>query len=804
MKPMFLAVALCATLATTAQQITVRNLVTREPIAGAVVRSTSGAFACITDAKGQCALTTLDPTDSLEFIHLSFGSSVRSVASVVNDANVVWLVPRVLPLSEFVISANRFQERETDVAEHIDVIKAKDIAYLDQPTTGDLLQNSGAVFVQKSQMGGGSPVIRGFEASRVLLVVDGVRLNNAIYRAGHLQDIMTVDQNTLERMEVISGPASVVYGSDALGGVVHMMTRSAPLLDSAGLQVHGGGLVRYASANGERTGHLDLSISGRRVSSFTSITGSKFGDLRQGAMRDGKYPNFGQLPFYVEQQGGMDVIVANNNPNVQLGTAYDQVDLLEKLRVRSGARTVHQLNLQYSTSSNVPRYDRLSTYSTNALQELVPDQAEWYYGPQERMLLAYTLELEKHSWADHARITPSYQRITQSRHNRSWGSSQLGSRVENVSVQGLNAEFERRIGRHEIRYGLEAYNNDVSSKGERRNINTGEVSYLSSRYPNGGSTMTSAAVFLTHTYEAGKRWVFSEGLRFNYVGLTATFADDYDFQFLNGTIRQRNSAFNWRAAVVYRPNENWRFTALANTGFRAPNVDDLSKVFDSTPGTVVVPNPSLRPEHTLNAELGMERTFNGRHKIAFNAFHTWYTDALVVRPYQQNGQDSILYDDVMSKVTSLTNAGRAFITGGSTSLRVALGSRITSTSSITYTYGRVVTDSADVPLDHIPPLFGRSGIEFLIKRFRGEAYVIFNGWKRLRDYSDSGEDNLVSATPDGMPAWFTLNVRGSFAINSKLSLQLALENIADKNYRTFSSGVSAPGRNVQISLRASF
>jgi hemoglobin/transferrin/lactoferrin receptor protein len=237
----------------------------------------------------------------------------------------VHLLPRAVPLAEFVVSANRFREPTQDLAERVEVVDARDIAFLDQPTTGDLLQNSGTVFVQKSQMGGGSPVIRGFEASRILLVVDGVRMNNAIYRAGHLQDIMTVDQQTVERIEVISGPASVVYGSDALGGVIHMITRAAPFLDSAGMQVGGSALLRHATANNERTAHVDLSISRKRFSSFTSITASRFGDLRQGRMRQADQPRFNERAFYVERSDGVDRVVRNADPDVQVGTAYDQL-----------------------------------------------------------------------------------------------------------------------------------------------------------------------------------------------------------------------------------------------------------------------------------------------------------------------------------------------------------------------------------------------------------------------------------------------------------------------------------------------
>lgn len=804
MRFLFVFSAWCWAALAAAQVLVVRDAVDLHPVEGAVIRTVNASSSCSSDVRGHCALQHVAASDTLVISHVSYATRTMVARDAWDAGGEVHLLPRAVPLAEFVVSANRFREPTQDLAERVEVVDARDIAFLDQPTTGDLLQNSGTVFVQKSQMGGGSPVIRGFEASRILLVVDGVRMNNAIYRAGHLQDIMTVDQQTVERIEVISGPASVVYGSDALGGVIHMITRAAPFLDSAGMHVGGSALLRHATANNERTAHVDLSISRKRFSSFTSITASRFGDLRQGRVRQADQPRFGERAFYVERSDGVDRVVRNADPDVQVGTAYDQLDVMEKLRWRTGGSTTHQINLQLSASSNVPRYDRLSESTIGADGSLVPAHAEWYYGPQRRFLAAYGLELGRSRWSDQARITPSFQHVVQSRHNRAWGSSRLGHRVEAVDVWGINAEFEKRLARHEVRYGLEGYHNTVSSEAERTDINSGTTSYLTTRYPNGGSSMSTAAVFVTHTFEAGKRWILSDGVRYNHVGLDATFADENDFQFLNGRLRQRHDAFNWRLATVYAPDTTWRLTALLNTGFRAPNVDDLAKVFDSAPGRVVVPNPALRPERTLNAEIGMNKVLGGRHSMQLTAFHTWFTDALVVQPFQQNGRDSLLYDEVMSRVTALTNAGKAFITGASATMTVTLRDRLSWSNAITYTYGRVLNGDEQAPLDHIPPLYGRSGVEWLLARAKVEAYVLYNGWKRVRDYSDSGEDNLQYATPAGMPAWITYNVRGSWTLSTWLSVQLAVENIADRNYRTFASGVSAPGRNLQVSARVTF
>lgn len=198
-------------------------------------------------------------------------------------------------LSEIVISASKFPEKKRNVAQRIDVINSKFIATVNAQNTGDLLINTGNVFVQKSQQGGSSPVVRGFEASRVLLVVDGVRMNNLIYRSGHLQNAITLDQNMLESMEILYGPASTLYGSDALGGVIHFRTKAPKLaLDGKNTFISGNGFSRYSSANNEKSIHADFNIGGKKFAWLQSYTFSEFGDVKMGRNYPDQYPSFGR------------------------------------------------------------------------------------------------------------------------------------------------------------------------------------------------------------------------------------------------------------------------------------------------------------------------------------------------------------------------------------------------------------------------------------------------------------------------------------------------------------------------------
>jgi hemoglobin/transferrin/lactoferrin receptor protein len=323
-----------------------------------------------------------------------------------------------------VISGSKFSEKKKNVAQKIDIIGLKELRKLNTQTTADVLTLSGKVFVQKSQQGGGSPVIRGFEASRVLLMIDGVRLNNAIYRSGHLQNVITVDNNMLNRVEILSGPASTLYGSDALGGVVMMQTKNPTLVPfSKNFKLTTvNALTRFATANKEKTISAGVGFGNKNWGSLTNISISDFDDLRQGKWDPNNQLATWGREFYVDRINGMDSIVKTNNNLNQKFSGYRQLDILQKityvpeLSTRRGmGNSKHSLNFQFSTTTDVPRYDRLTQTNENGL----PIHSQWYYGPQRRNMIAYQYDYfgDKKLLNDF-RVNLSYQAIEESRNTR--------------------------------------------------------------------------------------------------------------------------------------------------------------------------------------------------------------------------------------------------------------------------------------------------------------------------------------------------------------------------------------------------
>jgi len=777
---------------------------TWQPIEGVIVKveqfENLKIQVLISDVKGKVMIADVSSSTPVSISHLDYLKLNVPYSFLQEKKFKIAMKSNANTFEETVISASKAEEKKKDVAQKIQVLKSSELQFQNQTSMADAMAGSGNVFVQKSQLGGGSPIIRGFETNRVLMVVDGIRMNNAIYRGGHLQNIITLDNSMMDRVELVFGPGSVVYGSDAIGGVMSFSTKNPSFSSTEKTLIKAGAFSRYFSAANGYAANASVSVGSKRFASLTSFTYSSYGDLRQGAVRSPLVGNFGSRPWYVERINGTDSMIVNADTNLQVGSGYTQYDITQKFLLRQNSWLKHKLNFQLSNSSNIDRYDRLTLLSSGK-----PRFAEWYYGPQFRMLVSYSLELtNKNKFYDNARVILGYQSIEESRMDRRFKKDFLNHRIEKLDIITFNADFAKKLDKHELRYGLDAYINSVTSTAFVKDIVQDTSGKLDTRYPDGGSIMNTLAAYLTHTWELSDKLIINDGIRFSQVGLSAKFDDKTFFPFPFNTINQNHSALNGNVGLIYLPTKDLRITATGSTGFRAPNVDDLTKVFESVPGKIIVPNPNLNYEYSYSAEVGGNYRFAKSVNVGANAYYTMLTNALTVQNSTYNGLDSIVYDGSLSQVMTTTNAGRAYVYGFEGFITGELGDFISIIATVNYTYGRIKTDSIPYPLDHIPPVFGKIGLTYHIDKFKAELFSNYSGWKRLKDYNLIGEDNYTYALPEGMPGWFTLNVRTGYNFNKNVSIQVACENILDQNYRNFASNISAPGRNFILTLRGIF
>jgi hemoglobin/transferrin/lactoferrin receptor protein len=805
-----------------AQELKVLDNETGKPIFNVNVFTENTYFNSSTNSKGIVDISIVKEKDILIFSHISYALKSIPKNLLKNQNFTLYLAKQSEQLDEVVLSVFKRDAKINRVAERVAVLTSKEIEKLSPQTSADLLAAIPGVKIQKSQMGGGSPVIRGMESNRVMLVVDGVRMNNAIYRKGHLQNAITVAPNQLDKTEIVFGPSSVIYGSDALGGVIHYYTKTPKLSENT--KVTSNFFNRYSSVNNEITTNASVELGTKKWASFTSISYSDFGDLKMGKNRSHGFNDWGKVFLYSENSNDFysSSATVNSDENLQRNTGYNQTDLLQKFFIPLTDKTELKLNLQYSTSSDIPRFDRLDEKSEGTLKF-----AEWYYGPQERLLISPQLDINPgKSWLDKGTFTLAYQNIKESRIQRKLASLERSYRKENVDVFSFNGDFMFPLNKNENRaftYGFEFLHNDVNSSafGKTLDVLGNEIIGFSdnftvqTRYPDGGSSYVSSAVYLGYREDLNAKSTLNTGVRFTRTNLKASWIDQSTIILPQTNIKLDNSAFTATLGYVYKPNKNIQLNSVISSGFRSPNIDDVGRVREKS-GNITVPNIHLKPEFAYNAEIGIQKYFNDRKfRFGFNTYYTLLEHYIIRDHFLMYGNSStsgqLLYDDEMGNIVANQNRGNAFIHGYTASYQGKLSEYFTTNGFITYTKGR--TYDSKEPLSSIPPLFGQFDVNFMNKKFQLGTSFRFNSKKDIVDFNfTEGIDNhdltpIVNenAIQDvdkyyGSPSWVTLGFNSSYTFNKNWKLQGIISNVFDQHYREFASGISAPGRNFSFSL----
>ncbi len=783
-----------------AQVITVRDSVTDQPLELATLVSENPFAFVTTNAQGQADISAFRDVEKIQIRMLGYKIQVKSYAELQNSNLALLLIPIGISLDQVVVSSTKWNQAGQDVPNKISSISPKYIALQNPQTAADMLGSSGEVFIQKSQQGGGSPMIRGFSTNRLLYSFDGVRMNTAIFRSGNFQNVISLDPFATEKTEILFGPGSVIYGSDAIAGVMSFQTLTPQLSLTDKTLVTGKAVARFASANTELTGHFDVNVGWKKWSMLSSFSFNDYNDLRMG--RNG--PDEYLRPFYTQRQDSLDVVITNDDPLVQTPTGYSQINLMQKLRFKPNEKWDLQYAFHYSATTNNPRYDRLIR-TRNGL----PRSAEWYYGPQVWMMNQLTATHSSNNAVyDQLAIRLAHQRFEESRHDRDFNDTELRHRVEEVDAWSANFDFNKSIGkRHQLFYGLEIVVNDVASTGTDKDISTGDVIPGPARYPQ--SMWSSYGAYASYHFNLNEKLMLQTGLRYNYFTLDAEF-DTTFYPFPYTTTNINDGAMTGSIGLVYNPNTKWTLRGNFSTGFRAPNVDDMGKVFDSEPGSVVVPNPDLASEYAYNFEAGIAKVFGDDVKLDLTGFYTILNDAMVRRDYTLNGEDSILYDGEMSQVQAIQNAAVATVYGIQASIEVKLPAGFGISSVVNFQKGEEeLDDGTTSPSRHAAPVFGMSHLTYTAQKLKLDFYAAYSGQVSYENLSEEGRatDYLYAVDDEGnpySPCWYTLNFKALYQITDNFSMSGGVENLTDQRYRTYSSGIAAAGRNFVLVLRVNF
>ena len=708
-----------------------------------------------------------------------------------------------IKLNEIVLSTSKFSQKYREVPKKVIQINSKQIEFENPSTSADLLQNIGNIFIQKSQLGGGSPMIRGHSTNRLVLTVDGVRLNNAIYRGGNIHNVISISPLTIENTEVILGSASVLYGSDAIGGVMNFYTKTAKLSFDSNPYIELNINSRYSSASSEKMYHLDLNYGLKKIAFLSSFSKSDFGDLKMGINGPSDYFR----PNYVTQSSnGEDILVINSNPRVQRTTGYDQTNFLQKVIYEPNENLSIDLGIHFSETGNIPRYDRLIRGNQN--QGLY--YAEWYYGPQKWLLINSQMSLKpkETKFYDELKLGLSFQKFSESRNSRRFNDTDLHLREENLNIFSVNLDFYNKISENsDFTYGLEIIENKLGSSAKSININNSSESSISTRYPD-NSSLNSLGVYMNYKNKIIEDVFFQTGVRYSSTELKADLSQNniyYDFVYETTTLRNASFVGGIGLSWVRNTYNNWKFNI--NTAFRSPNIDDLAKVFDSGPGNVIVPNPDLKAERSFGIEFGGYFRTKNNIELDFSSYATYLYNSFIRDDFTlSNGLSEIIYDGELSQIQALQNSSKSFIYG----IEIGINTQLSKNFSIKSQHNLIAGYELNevpiaMPVRHIPPNYGNLHLIFNKGNISIDSYLIYNSKISFNNLAESEriKSYMYALDKNGnpySPSWMTFNIRSKYSFSEMLNINFTIENITNRLYRPYSSGISAPGLNFIFSV----
>ena len=652
------------------------------------------------------------------------------------------------------VTGARHDQRLIDSPRQIVVVTAQDIRRRNYRSTPDALSDVLGVFVQETNDGGGSPIIRGLVGNQVLILIDGIRLNNGAYRLGPNQYLNTIDLNQIERIEVVRGAGSVLYGSDALGGVVNVITREAdrsPGTGAVGMRW----FSRLSSASTGAIGRAEVSSRTGALGIVGGLTLKQFGTRR----------------------GGRDT-------GVQPLTGYDEWDGDVKAAFHLAAHQELIVAGQRVTQRHVQRADVVAAGT----------DLRWVWNPEARGLgYVHYQASDLRGPVEQFSATLSYQRQSEHYQRIAAPAPTVELRhFDQTNSLGANLQFASPVGpRHLLTYGFDAYGDRITSRRVDVSLTTGAQVAARGVIADGAS-YRSAAAFLQDEIDVSPRVRLDFGIRYSTFHPHAVVSDPSTGPLL---IDSRQQALTSSARALVRLTSGLDMVGGVGQGFRAPNIDDLT-ILGRTGNRFEVPNPALAPESSFNVEAGMR----GR-RLGATASGTYFLtdiDGLIQREvgiFEGRTFRDIDGDGVMSatepRIFQRQNAGRARIHGVELEARVRLTAQWTVSGMMVRTIGTEQITGA--PLRRIPPTHGRAVLGWSSDgRLWAEGYSVFASRQtRLAP----GDLTDIRIPIGGTPGFVTVNARAGLEITRGLQITLGLENLTNRTYRTHGSGIDAAGTN---------
>ncbi|MGH7963172.1 MAG: TonB-dependent receptor plug domain-containing protein, partial [Candidatus Binatia bacterium] len=658
-------------------------------------------------------------------------------------------------LDEVTVTATREEQTGFEVPNAVTVVDREQIERQTPETLPDLLRGETGVYIQQTTPGQGVPIVRGLIGSSVLMLVDGMRLNTAFFRSSPNQYFAFVDPYNVERIEIVRGASSTLYGSDAMGGVIQVFT-PVPRFDTEEWQLHGRALGQFSSANLAGASRVSLEGGKRGIGMNGGFTYQGTDDLRGGGSTGTQKPS------------GFDVYAAD----WKFFLEHKAHDVL--------------VNVQYLRQPQTPRFDELVA----GFGQEEPGSSVFFFEPNDRLFLH-----GRYRWSqplpflDHLQFNVAFQEINDDRRNRAFGSPDVDRERNRSRLTGLTLQMTSHWREWMLlTYGGEIYLDEIDSTRKRRNLETGEKSVRQGRFAD-GSTLDSFAFYVQNEVHFHPRLTAILGGRFSYFDVDVAKADR------EVGVDLGIDDFTGNAGLIYRLTPAVHLVTNFGRGFRVPNIFDLSTLGPRPGNRFNIPSTDLGPEEVFTVDAGVKWKFT-RFTGEFFAFYTDFNDKIDDLFTGQQTEDG-------REIVQSTNLNNVTLAGIEVGSRYRFSKRLELFNSVTFTWGEEeFRNGRTRPADRIPPINGRLGVFYQYsQRIWVESFVRFAAAQdRLsaRDLTDPRID------PDGTAGWVTANFRVGWEVHDRLRVRLALENLWDESYREHGSGINAPGINAIISLETHF
>lgn len=652
---------------------------------------------------------------------------------------------------EWVVTSTRIERDVFNTPQAITTINDKQIAEANVTATPDLFRFAEGVYIQKTNLGGGAPFMRGLTGKQVLILVDGIRLNNSFYRFGPHQYLNTIDPNIIERIEVVRGPSSVLYGSDAMGGVINIITKKrTDFLDPF-------------AADGLASVGFDSATAG---TSFQDEAGGFTTRLQgEGNLGDFGWVLGGSYKSYDDLEGG--------GVGEQVPSGYNEYDVDLKLNQQLGTGRELLLGFQQTRQFDVPKTSEVT----------LDGKVQFNYEPQERTFSYLEYRDSNLEWFDDFKFNVSYNLQREGEDIIAALPIQTKELTE-VGTIGTNLQFTNALfeNLHRVTYGLEFYHDDYDTKKDSTDLNTGVVTTIKPGVPN-GAVYDNFGVFVQDEIKLSQRANLILGGRYSEFSAEGVLDHPTEGQ---QTLALETNQFTGSLQGLYSLTEQLNFIAGISQGFRAPNMEDF---FGRVDFTSEIPNTDLKPEESVNYETG----FKFLNASIFADLHYFYAD-------YENLIDRIdTVDSLGNTVKQRRNVNTAVIQGVEGGVNYQIDPNWMVGATVAWTEGR---DDKDRPLRRIPPLNGTLQVRYTQNpRFWVELDTLL---AKTQDELSSGDKTDLRIPQGGTPGYAVFSLKSGFKRTKDETLSLTFENIFDQQYKSHGSGIYAPGRSVVANYTIKF